>query len=349
MTNPLARDLDAVLEQAAPIWDDLRGARLFITGGTGFFGCWLLETLLWANDRLKLGASAVVLTRDPGAFARKAPHMASNRHLTLHCGDVRTFAAPDGAFTHVVHAAVDATGAVDQGGRLREFETTVQGTLHALEFARRAGAARFLLTSSGSVYGPQPRDLLGLSEDHLGGPDTSDPRKAGAEAKRASEMLVTLYASGQFVPTVARCFAFVGPYLPLNDRFAIGNFIRDAMRGGPVRVLGDGTAYRSYLYASDLAVWLWTILVRGASGRTYNVGGEQPITIADLAHAVARVLCVSARVEIASTPVPARLPDRYVPSTARARAELGLTETVGLDEGVGRTAMWHRQTTAAIS
>ena len=69
--NPLADDLDHVLARTGGLWEDLRGARLFVTGGTGFFGCWLLETLLWANDALGLGASVVVLTRNGRAFSRK--------------------------------------------------------------------------------------------------------------------------------------------------------------------------------------------------------------------------------------------------------------------------------------
>src|ERR1700680_4707856 len=100
MRNPLAHDLDHVLAQTSLLWDELRGARLFLTGGTGFFGCWLLETFLWANDHLRLEASIVVLTRDGSAFARKVPHLANHPAVTLHDGDVRTFEFTDGGFSH---------------------------------------------------------------------------------------------------------------------------------------------------------------------------------------------------------------------------------------------------------
>ncbi len=107
MTNPLARDLDHVLAQTSGLWEALRGARVFVTGGTGFFGCWLLETFLWANDHLSLDASVVVLTRDGSGFASKAPHLASHEAVTLQDGDVRTFDFAAGPFSHVIHAGTD--------------------------------------------------------------------------------------------------------------------------------------------------------------------------------------------------------------------------------------------------
>ncbi|HEY3885173.1 MAG TPA: NAD(P)-dependent oxidoreductase [Vicinamibacterales bacterium] len=341
MTNPLAGDLERVLSQVGPLWEDLRGARLFITGGTGFFGCWLLESLLWANDRLGLGASVVVLTRDPARFRREVPHLATDRAVALHAGDVRTFAYPDGSFTHVVHAAADTI--MPNGGQRQVFDTIVDGTRRTLDLARRSSARRFLLASSGAVYGSQPSHVTHLTEEHDGAPRTDDPRSAYGEAKRAAEMACTLSADASFEPVIARGFAFVGPYLRLDGHFAICNFVRDALHGGPVRVIGDGTPYRSYLYASDLATWLLTILLKGTSARSYNVGSGDALTIADLAERVVRAIHPGAAVEIARPPVPGAVAQRYVPSVKRAEEELGLRVSVSLDDAIARTAGWHRK------
>jgi nucleoside-diphosphate-sugar epimerase len=343
-TNPLARDLDHVLDQTSDLWGDLRGARVFLTGGTGFFGCWLLETLLWANDHLKLGASAVVLTRDGRAFGRKAPHLVSHQHVTLQDGDVRTFAFPAGEFSHVIHAATSSSLPVEP---LVMFETIVGGTRRVLEFARESGATRFLLTSSGAVYGRQPPELTHLPEDYGGAPDPVNARHVYGEGKRAAEMLCGLYASPSLHPTIARGFAFVGPHLPLDVHFAAGNFIRDALAGRAITIGGDGTPFRSYLYAADLAIWLWTILLKGQPLRPYNVGSEAAISIADLARAVASTISPQPEVRIAGTAIPGIPPERYVPSTMRVRHELGLTMTVGLDEALRRTVDWYRGRAAA--
>jgi dTDP-glucose 4,6-dehydratase len=339
--NRLAADLDRTMTHDWLPWQELRGARVFVTGATGFFGCWLLETFVWANDRLDLGASLVALTRDPRGFARRVPHLASHTSVTLHEGDVRGFAFPDGAFTHVMHAAADAAPPVTAGDRQRVFDVIVDGTRRALELARNRGARRFLFTSSGAVYGRQPADVARVPEHFTGGPDPVKPEATGAEAKRAAEALCAIHASATLQPVIARCFAFVGPYLPLDGKFAAGNFIHDALAGGPIIVAGDGRPVRSYLYAADLAAWLWAMLLRGEPLRPYNVGSEVAITIEELAQTVASRFSPRPVVRVNGQVTQGGGGDRYVPSTARAREELGVKMTVGLDEAIARTVEWH--------
>jgi len=336
----LARDLDEAVARGGALWSELRGARMFITGGTGFVGTWLLETFCSANARLRLGATATVLSRRPEAFAAKVPHVANDAAITLLRGDVRAIPSQDGSFSHVIHAATDARPPGSADERRAAFDTIVNGTREVLDFARRAGASRFLLTSSGAVYGRQPSELTNVPEDYYGGPDPTDPNAFYGEGKRAAETLCALHAEERFTPTIARCFAFVGPYLPLDLHFAVGNFIRDALAGGPIRVTGDGTPYRSYMYASDLALWLWTILLRGAAARPYNVGSSASLSIGELATVVAAQIG-GVEVRIASPAPPGVAPGRYVPSVDRAERELGLRCTVPLADGIRRTARWH--------
>jgi len=226
MKNSLAEDLDYILYHTRDLWEELRGERIFITGGTGFFGRWLLESFMWANEKLDLGASALVLTRNLEAFRRKAPHLAGNPAIKFQVGDVCALEPPDGRFSHVIHAATESSTNLNETDPLRMFDAIVSGTRCALELARHCGARQFLLTSSGAVYDKQPPELTHIPENYAGGPDTTDPNSAYGEGKRAAEMLCTLYARQYgFEVKIARCFAFVGPYLPLDVHFAIGNFI----------------------------------------------------------------------------------------------------------------------------
>lgn len=345
-------DLDYVLEQTRDLWGDARGRRLLITGGTGFVGCWLLETALWANDRLKLGASVTVIAREPQLLRQKAPHLADHSALTLHTGDILSDPLPGGEFQFIVHAATETNVKLDFPDPLRMFLSSVEGTRRMLEFARVNGGPRFLLLSSGAVYGRQPPDLPTLSEEHCGAPPPTAIAYAYGHGKRAAEFLCAAYAQTHGIQAmIARCFAFVGPYLPLDSGFAIGNFVRDALQGGPIRLTSDGTPYRSYMYAADMAIWLWTILFRGQPARPYNVGSDQPVAIAELAERIGRLLLGDGRFELVVPQAPAlgTPADRYVPCVDRARSELGLAAGVGLDGGIVRFAEWARRLQTSAS
>jgi nucleoside-diphosphate-sugar epimerase len=342
MDNHLANDLNHILDHTHDLWNELHGSRLFITGGTGFFGKWLLESLLWANDKLDLDCRVTILTRSPDAFQSNAPHLSGHEAVSVLKGDIRTFGFPPGTFTHIIHAATDASAKLNDENPLLMLDTIIEGTRHTLDFAKSCGAKKFLLTSSGAVYGKQPTDMTHIPEDYNGAPDPLDPKSAYGQGKRLAEHTCSLYADPNLEIKIARCFAFVGPYLPLDIHFAIGNFIRDAMNGGPIIVQGDGTPYRSYLYTADLVVWLWTILLRGESLKPYNVGSRTSISIAELATIVADEFQNGIHVEIQGIPAPQKPASRYVPDTQRAEKELRLQETFSLQDGINRTKDWYK-------
>ena len=328
-----------MLAHTSAVWEELEGARIFITGGTGFFGCWLLESFAWACEEQALGATMTVLTRSPEAFCRKAPHLASHRAIRLLEGDVRSFAFPAGRYTHVIHGATPASAQLNREQPRLMQDTIVEGTRRTLEFAVGAGVRRFLNISSGAVYGPQPSHIERLPEDYSGVADSSS---AYADGKWTAERLGETYAQAHGMHVLlARCFAFVGPHLPLDAHFAIGNFIHNCLNHRPIVIRGDGSPYRSYLYAADLAIWLWTILARGRSCRPYNVGSEHAVNIAELAETVQDALAAPEPICVEGTRIPGVPPSRYVPDTSRARQELGLRQWVPLREAIRRTAAWH--------
>jgi nucleoside-diphosphate-sugar epimerase len=336
--NPLQADLDHVLAHTQGVWEELRDGRIFLTGGTGFFGSWLLESFVHANAQLRMNARVVVLTRNTAAFAKKAPHLAASPGVEFVEGTITGFEFPQGQFSHVIHAAVDYTDP------LGLFSSIVEGTRRVLEFARHSGARRLLLASSGAVYGRQPPDISHLRETFSGGPDPLLVRSAYGEGKRAAEFLCAAYNEAYGIETtIARGFAFVGPYLSLEGGAAVGNFIGDVLAKRPITIQGDGTPYRSYLYAADLAIWLWTILCRGRAGCAYNVGSDVALTIKDLADLVAAVLDPATPVRVLGQAAPGIPAERYVPCVDRARSELALESWIDLKDGVRRAAAWWTQ------
>lgn len=341
------RDLEHAHAAVGRRWDELRNQRLFVTGGTGFIGKWLLATLLDADMRLRLGCQVTVLTRDPEAFRRHAPGLANASSLRLVQGDVRDFPFGDEAFDRVIHAATDVSA---DAGMLDTFDVCVGGTRRVLELAARAQARDVLIVGSGAVYGRQPPELAAIAETFTGGPDSLDARTGYAQGKRASEWLGAAFAAEYGLNVkIARCFALVGPHLPLDKHFAIGNFLRDAMAGRPITIQGDGTPVRSYLHAADMAAWLWAILIEGRSLDAYNVGGVEALSIEALAHRVTGILGSPSTVRVLKTPIVGAPAERYVPDVSRIRRELALPEPRGLDESILTTAQWHRQRDDAVA
>lgn len=320
----------------------MRGRRIFITGGTGFFGAWLLESFVAANEAFQLNAQAVVLTRSPDRFHQRCPHLADHSSVELFTGDVSDFIFPVGDFPFIIHAATDSVPGGDAGQHQQMLSTIVQGTRRCLELAESHRTAKFLLTSSGAVYGPQPSSMTHIAEDYRGAPDHCHPNSVYGEGKRMAELLCAVSAARTGMECkIARCFAFVGPHLPLDAHFAAGNFIRDALRGGPIRIQGDGTPTRSYLYAADLTIWLWTMLFRAPSMHPLNVGSDRDMSIRAVAEAVAAVLDPAIEIRVAQTATPGAQVHRYVPSIEAARNELALAEGVPFAEAIRRTAAWH--------
>lgn len=336
----LQNDLDEILAATHTLWPELDGGHVFITGGTGFIGCWWLETLRHVNRTGTARIHATILSRDPQAFQKRYPHLADEPCFHFMQGSVDDFAMPDTRFTHIIHAATEASNRY-QANPAGLFDTVITGTRRVLELARACGHPRLLNLSSGAIYG-NLSNVERVTEDWQGGPDCRDPRAAYAEAKRCAEMLCAVYGGHYQIPIVtARIFTLIGPYMPLDEQFAAGNFLRDALAGKPVIVQGDGTAQRSYLYAADLIIWLITLLVRGESGQAYNVGSQTNVSIAELAEQIA-VMSGSAGFVIRGIPVPDAPVSRYLPDTRLIREALGVEESVPLQEGIRRAAAWIR-------
>ena len=297
-------DLKAIVESVD--WESLRGARILVTGGTGFIGSWLVESFAKANRELSLNAQMHILTRH---HSLAAPCYYP-KGVKPHQGDVRILhelgCLPE--LTHIIHAACPADAKFTAEHPEELWSIIVDGTRSVLSYANKHCLdARILYLSSGSAV--------------------HRPWEPYGEGKRAAEMLCRM--SG-LQTVIARPFALVGPGLPLDKHYAIGNFIRMALEGGPVKVEGGLLVYRSYLYASDLTTCLWNLLLRGPICEPVDVGSDERLSIYDLACLVARLL----KVEVDVTNKAPQPYDNYLPENP-AHA------SVHLEEAILKTARWY--------
>ena len=319
--------------------------RLLVTGGTGFFGKALLRFWGFQASGDGEGRQVTVLSRNPDQFQEEHRELTTVPWLRFVRGDImepatlsEASAALEGT-THVLHAATDSTRGLKLSP-LQRFDQILTGTRHILDLTVRIGARRFLLCSSGGVYGAPPTGVFQFEESYHGVPDPLLPNNAYSIGKRAAEHLCSLYAAQYGLEVVvARCFAFVGRDLPIDAHFAIGNFIRDAIYRSTITVAGDGTAVRSYLDQRDLARWLTVMLERGSAGRAYNVGSDKAINMSDLARLVRDVLSPQKRIEILGAASSNENRNFYVPSIERARRELGLDVLIPLQRAIQDAAM----------
>jgi len=320
-------------------WRSLAGQKILLTGGTGFFGKALLRHHL--SSERSAACEIAVLSRNPEQFLAANFELSRHPTITFLKGDIQqSHSLPwDHTFTHVLHAATETTMGPSLTP-LQRYDQIVDGTRNILDLAVATGARRFLLTSSGAIYGPQPADLAAIPEDWPGSPPLAEASTAYGQAKRAAEHLCALVGEQHGLETVvARCFAFVGPNMPLNVHFAIGNFIRDALTADAITVAGDGTPLRTYLDQTDLAHWLLTLLEHGRPGQAYNVGSDEVISIAALAHLVRGIMAPDKPVHILGQPNPGAARNRYVPDIRKAQQQLGLSVTVPLAEAIRRTGV----------
>jgi nucleoside-diphosphate-sugar epimerase len=336
----LREDLEYIVQRSTESLEELRSQSLFLTGGTGFFGSWLLETLCHANDFLGLQLSVTVLSRSPGLFLSKHPQIGVRNDISWIEGDVRSFRFPKRDFSCIIHAGTSANKEVKP---LEMLKTIVFGTSRVLDFSRVCGASKLIYVSSGAVYGPQPDNVKALTEDFCGAPTQLSSDSAYGEGKRLAELECYLHGNEENIQVkIARCFAFYGPRLPLEKHFAIGNFIAAAMSGRPIVVNGTGKALRTYMYAADLIVWLLKILCSGVSGRAYNVGGSAPIAISKLAEVVAGYF---GGIEVIyGCKDLNRVDPSYVPDCSRCHSELNLSEGINLLDGLDKTYRWLTRT-----
>lgn len=318
----------------------LHGRRLYLSGATGFFGKNLLS-LLAHLERQGAVFSVTALSRSPDRFLAEQPWCRRLQWLEWRTGDVSAPWPGTGTYDCLIHAATD-TAASAHLDKMTLFDEIIAGARNAMEFAALRGIRRLLLTGSGAQYGAIPeRYSSGVPEASQLACDTAKTTSAYGEGKRASEILAALYSQKHGIDVInTRCFAFVGPGLPLDGHFAIGNFIRNALDGQPIRLATDGEAVRSYLYGADLAVWLMLLLLEADNGTVVNVGSDSAISVLDLATRVRDVVNPTVAVR-AGMSASGGERNYYVPSIARARA-LGLDAWTNLDRAIARTALWHR-------
>jgi dTDP-glucose 4,6-dehydratase len=312
-----------------------------VTGGTGFLGTWIAETITALNDEYCLGITLDLYARNVNDWVQKYPHLSKRSDIRLQAQDVRSPFEFARNTNYVVHAAGIPNNRVHSSDPLRVYQTTVAGINNALEAASQLdNLTRFVNVSSCLVSGPPNRPGPLAETDYFPMP-SGQLHTVYAEAKRAAENLAAVYRSQFRIPiTTVRPFTFAGPYQELDRPWALNNFLRDVLTGSDIRIHGDGSARRSYLYGSDAAWWMLAALVNGKDGATYTVGSPMPVTHLELVKLIGEYATPKPRVVLNTlSSKQHKQYDLFPDNTATLRG-LGVTQTCSLDKTVDKTWRW---------
>lgn len=306
---------------------------ILVTGGTGFFGRWLLEALCTLIKEKNINITIYVVSRNPERFLKEHSSFPFSKYITFIAGDVKDFKLSGVKLDYLIHMATTAAEETFAGeDQLKKIDLLYEGTRNTLENAVAAGVKKVLFTSSGVVYGPSDGELI--KEGCLSAPNTTLISSALGEGKRIAEFLVAYYASkAGYTYTIARCFSFAGQYLPLDIHYAFGNFIKDAIYNGKISITGTGKEIRSYLYIGDAISWILKSLVN-SNNQIFNIGSSKGITIEDLAIKIRDQLKIKGNIEIKKINIPEGNFARnfYVPSTEKIKTFLGVSEWTSLEQ-----------------
>lgn len=346
----IEEDCEQVLSGAVEPLAGLRGETLLITGGTGFVGTWITELVIHLNEHYQFGARVKLLSRQETDVCLVAPHLAGRQDVEFIRQDIRAITDLPEDVTLLIHAAASPDTRLHASDPLRTIRAIVQGTDAVLAAsARLPRLKRIMNVSSALVYGSQPWEVEAMAESYSGGLlDCASMLSSYAEAKRLGETLVAAYRNEHRLPIVnMRPFAFIGPYQRLDRPWAINNFIRDGLLGGPIRILGDGETVRSYMYASDMAFWSLRILLAGAVGSSFNVGSTAGIRLKDLAGKIAGCFPSAVSIECRGLIDGKGRRSKMIPEVGAAEKQLGVSLKVDLDTAIRRTLLWNQQMSGA--
>ena len=311
----------------------LSGASILVTGGTGFMGSWILEMISYLNDHHGMGISATVMARDIGRLQVSMPHIYGKPWVTGLRSDVRMVNELPRATTHVIHAAGDPDSRNHASRPVESMRVIAEGAAVIIAAAQRLSNLRLILNvSSGNIQ-------------HVG---TSAPgdltRTVSApyvEAKRYAESLFQAARSEMRLPIVqVRPYSFLGPYQRDDAPWAANAFLRDAMNGRAIRILGDGESIRTVMYGADLALWMLVMLEKGRDGMIYSVGADTGHSMKEIAGAVAKQFHPQPQIKLNCTLAGAPAKTSYVPDLSAVRQALSLRTYTDLATAVAHYQAW---------
>lgn len=324
-------DLDLIDRELVQDFEFYSGKRLFLTGGTGFFGKWLLTAFCFLNEHRNLNVRVTILTRNIDKFAINNTGLYKHNNFEFIQGDIQNIPEYSKKIDYIIHAATDVSKSIPHDEMVR---TVLGGVKSITEFSNKLGCKKLLFTSSGAIYNALPEGGNKFV-DINNVPLVSKEKDIYAHCKRKSEIYLDEHLKSELV--IARCFAFSGPYLPLDGKYAFGNFVGNFINGEAIDISGNKDTVRSYLYAADLVIWLLRILSKGKDREAYNVGSDVSVSIGELAGKISQ-----GKLSLGYSNKKGSF-SYYVPDISKSTKELRLDVFTDLEMSIDKTINFYQE------
>ncbi len=313
----------------------LRNSEILVTGGTGFFGKWIIEIIAYLNDNLEFNIKLYLVARNNSLYINEI--IKKRNDMFFIKNDVRNLREIPSTVEYIIHAAATPDNSIHMSNPIEVMDTIAQGTKQVLDVALGLDNIKKILNiSSGQVYGTLHSNMI--SENSIGTIDTNSINSIYPEAKRYSETLSIAYKSLYKLPVVqVRPFSFIGPHMGLEKPWAINNFIKDAIKFRKIKIFGNGKPIRSYMYPTDMAWWLLSMLVDSKNGVIYNLGSSEGISLEKLAMKIKTKVGVDVNIDILNMNEDSAV---FVPDDSLVKNRLDLDIKVDIDEALDKTIDW---------
>ncbi|MFN8487869.1 MAG: NAD-dependent epimerase/dehydratase family protein [Caldilineaceae bacterium] len=356
----IVEDLNYICRNLAEEFAQMAGKKLLITGGAGFLGYYLVQSVLHWNKTTEEACHIHVTVYDN--YIRGVPDwlrkLEGAKNLALvRYNIIDPLPADVEDFQYMIHAAGIASPIFYRAHPIETMDANVNGLRNLLEYTRKQKekgkpVEGFLFYSSSEIYGdPDPANIP-TPETYRGNVSCTGPRACYDESKRYGETLCVNFAQQYDLPIkVARPFNNYGPGLKITDRRVIPDFARDVLAGKDIVMFSDGSPTRTFCYSADAIVGYYKVLVKGRKGEAYNVGVEAPelsmLTlaqrVADLAKALFGYQGQVIHQASSTADYLVDNPNRRCPIIDKARRELGYNPGIGLDDGLRRSLIWYNE------
>ncbi|MBN8548474.1 MAG: SDR family oxidoreductase [Deltaproteobacteria bacterium] len=300
-------------------------ARIVITGGAGFIGSHLTDTLVASGHEVTVLDNLFTGRKSNLVQHWNNPKFEFVRHDVIESVLLEA--------EQVYHLACPASPVHYQHNPVKTIKTNVMGTINMLGLCKRVGA-RFLLASTSEVYG-DPHEHP-QRETYWGNVNPIGPRSCYDEGKRVAETLTESYRLQNHVDTrIVRIFNTYGPRMLFDDGRVVSNFIVQALKGNDITVYGDGNQTRSFCYVSDLVAGLIAMMQNESFHGPVNLGNPNEMTIAELAKLI--ISMTNSKSKLRHENLPKDDPVRRKPDITVAGRELNWKPTVELKQGLTKT------------